>query len=180
MLLEVVSAEAGTFILLQSLRRATGLPIWAQGGIGLHTAAAAVVAGARGVVLDYQPSLTRESPLPGGIKAAIARMDGSETICLGEDLGAAFRMLARPGFAEIDGLKRIAGELAGRAGLPETTEKWRAAVRTADPEASVWLVGQDSALPAGWRGITTRCSACLRRSSAGPEPTLPPRRRIVL
>ncbi len=71
--------DEATFILLQQLVRMTDLPVWAQGGIGLHTAAGCVVGGARGVVLDSQLALCRESPLPTETKAAIAAMDGSET-----------------------------------------------------------------------------------------------------
>ncbi len=67
-----------TFILLQRWQAAVSagevrdLPVYAQGGIGLHTAAACVAAGAAGVVLDNQLLLTRESPLPE---------DGSRSAC---------------------------------------------------------------------------------------------------
>ena len=76
-----------TFILLQRLLRRGALPVFAQGGIGLHTAAAACVAGASGVVLDAQLLLTRESPLARAAREAVARMDGSETALIGGDLG---------------------------------------------------------------------------------------------
>ncbi len=68
------------FVLLQSLRRRVSLPVWVQGGITLHTAAAAVAGGAAGVVIDSQLALARESTLPADVKAAVAAMDGSETI----------------------------------------------------------------------------------------------------
>jgi acyl transferase domain-containing protein/NAD(P)H-dependent flavin oxidoreductase YrpB (nitropropane dioxygenase family)/NADP-dependent 3-hydroxy acid dehydrogenase YdfG len=71
-----------TFVLIQQLQ-ALEVPLWAQGGIGLHTAAAAVAGGARGVVLDVQLALTRESSVPRTIKRALAVMDGSETRVLG-------------------------------------------------------------------------------------------------
>ncbi len=42
-----------TFVLLQRLAaELPGIPVFAQGGIGVHTAAAALVGGAAGVVLD--------------------------------------------------------------------------------------------------------------------------------
>src|SRR6202162_5504063 len=47
-----IVGDETTFILLQRLSRQTSLPIWAQGGIGLHSAAACRAAGAAGVVLD--------------------------------------------------------------------------------------------------------------------------------
>src|SRR4051812_16169459 len=56
--------DESTFVLVQRLAGAPGMPpVWAQGGIGLHTTAACAVAGAAGAVLDAQVLLARESPL---------------------------------------------------------------------------------------------------------------------
>ena len=55
-----------TFILLQRILKSLSIPIYAHGGIGLHTAAACYAAGAAGVVLDSQIALARaraEEPL---------------------------------------------------------------------------------------------------------------------
>nr|WP_306291336.1 SDR family oxidoreductase [Kutzneria sp. CA-103260] len=71
--------ELSTFVLLQQLVDAVDVPIWAWGGIGVHTAAAAVVGGAAGVVLDTQLALLSESDVDNEIAAAIRPMDGSET-----------------------------------------------------------------------------------------------------
>src|SRR5436309_2426022 len=49
------------------------------GGVGVRTAAAAVVGGAVGVVLDTQLALLSESDVDNEIAAAIRPMDGSET-----------------------------------------------------------------------------------------------------
>ncbi|MFI6516049.1 SDR family NAD(P)-dependent oxidoreductase [Spirillospora sp. NPDC050679] len=70
-----------TFVLLQHLLgdRRIDVPVHAAGGIGPHTAAAAVAGGAAGVVLDTQLALVRESDLPADVAAALAAMDGSET-----------------------------------------------------------------------------------------------------
>ncbi|MGE5185528.1 MAG: beta-ketoacyl synthase N-terminal-like domain-containing protein, partial [Acidobacteriota bacterium] len=68
-----------TFVLVQRLVAALDVPVWAQGGIGEHTAAACIAGGAVGVVLDTQLALVRESSLPAAVRAAIAAMDGSET-----------------------------------------------------------------------------------------------------
>ena len=79
-----------TFVLVQRLV-ALGVPVWAQGGIGEHTAAACIAGGAVGVVLDSQLALVRESSLAAPVRAAIAAMDGSETSVL-----FGHRVFARP------------------------------------------------------------------------------------
>ena len=84
-----------SFILLQRLKalpEARDIPIWCQGGMGLHTAAAAIAGGAHGVVLDSQLALLTECSLPHEIKNTIAGMDGSETRTLG-----GYQIFARPG-----------------------------------------------------------------------------------
>lgn len=82
--------ESGTFVLLQQLLgdERLELPVWASGGIGPHTAAACVLGGAAGVVLESQLALMPESDLPADRLAAIRRLDGAD----GEDgwLASAF------------------------------------------------------------------------------------------
>ncbi|MGW2284519.1 SDR family NAD(P)-dependent oxidoreductase [Streptomyces phaeochromogenes] len=77
--------ELSTFVLLQRLLAEPGvdLPVWACGGIGLRTAAAAVAGGAAGVVLDSQLALLAEARLPEPAAAALRSMDGSETVVVG-------------------------------------------------------------------------------------------------
>ncbi|MEU7133248.1 SDR family oxidoreductase [Streptomyces sp. NPDC046261] len=72
----------GTFVLLQQVLGEPGVtvPVWACGGIGPRTAAAAVAGGAAGVVLDSQLALLAESGLDGRAAAEIRAMDGSETV----------------------------------------------------------------------------------------------------
>ena len=55
-----------SFVLLQQLAAdaTLGLPIWVAGGIGPRTAAACLIGGAAGVVLDSQLALMPESTLP--------------------------------------------------------------------------------------------------------------------
>ncbi|GLZ40426.1 type I polyketide synthase [Actinokineospora sp. NBRC 105648] len=72
--------ELTTFVLLQQLLDAVDVPVWAVGGIGPHTAAAAVAGGAAGVVLDTQLALLAEATPDPGTAAALATMDGSETV----------------------------------------------------------------------------------------------------
>ncbi|MFE2867921.1 SDR family NAD(P)-dependent oxidoreductase [Embleya sp. NPDC059259] len=76
--------ELTTFVLLQQLLadESVPVPVWAAGGIGPHTAAAAVAGGAAGVLLDTQLALVAESTLPADVAAAVRAMDGSETVVL--------------------------------------------------------------------------------------------------
>ncbi|MBV9162963.1 MAG: SDR family oxidoreductase [Pseudonocardiales bacterium] len=99
-------AEAGgrvgtttTFVLLQQLLADPRIrvPVWAAGGIGPHTAAAAIAGGAAGVVLDAQLALVAEADLPGQVAAAIRVMDGSETVVVG-----GHRLYARPDLPTAD------------------------------------------------------------------------------
>lgn len=87
--------ELSTFVLVQRLAAepSLALPLWAAGGIGLHTAAAAVAGGATGVVLDVQLALTVEGAevLPADTLAALTAMDGSETAVV-----AGYRVFSRP------------------------------------------------------------------------------------
>ncbi|WP_345142325.1 beta-ketoacyl synthase N-terminal-like domain-containing protein, partial [Dactylosporangium darangshiense] len=106
--------ELSSFVLLQQLLadEALALPVWVAGGIGPRTAAACVVGGAAGVVLDSQLALMPESDLPEDVRAVIGRMDGSETV-----LSDGMRGLRR------DGRPDGAGEL-----LPVGQDGWMAAV----------------------------------------------------
>ncbi|WP_235470918.1 type I polyketide synthase, partial [Streptomyces platensis] len=87
--------ELTTCVLLQRLLAdaSVTVPVLAAGGIGPHTAAAAVAGGAAGVLLDSQLALTTEGEerLPRAVAAAIRAMDGSETT-----LVAGHRVLTRP------------------------------------------------------------------------------------
>ena len=142
-----------TFILLQRLRAQTTLPVWARGGIGAHTAAACYAAGAAGVVLDYQLALTHESALPDAAKQAIAAMDGSETICLGVELGRSVRVYARPGSPALEHARGFAAargaETRPRA---DVQAEWRSDVTARmgwdSFETSLWPVSQDAGFAA--------------------------------
>ncbi|MEU4245566.1 SDR family NAD(P)-dependent oxidoreductase [Actinoplanes sp. NPDC026619] len=74
-------SDLSTFVLLQAVLDAAGeIPVWAAGGIGPRTAAAVMAAGAAGVLLDSQLLLMPEADLPDHSRAALARMDGTETV----------------------------------------------------------------------------------------------------
>jgi NAD(P)H-dependent flavin oxidoreductase YrpB (nitropropane dioxygenase family) len=147
-----VSLET-TFILLQRAVSQLTVPVWAQGGIGLHTAAACFAAGAAGIVLDSQLLLTRESPLPEAVKTRIAALDGSETICLGEVLGEPFRVCTRLGPTVVKKLEELEKTLDQEAPLPpERLRAWRQAlvqhVGWDSQEHHLFVFGQDIALAA--------------------------------
>jgi acyl transferase domain-containing protein/NAD(P)H-dependent flavin oxidoreductase YrpB (nitropropane dioxygenase family)/acyl carrier protein len=89
-----------TFVLLQRLLAEIDAPVWAQGGIGLHTAAACAVGGAAGVVLDSQLALVRESTLTAEIRTAVGGMDGTETTVI-----AGQRVFTRPDLPLLEALK---------------------------------------------------------------------------
>ncbi|MET9469688.1 beta-ketoacyl synthase N-terminal-like domain-containing protein, partial [Streptomyces sp. NPDC006544] len=91
-----------TFVLLQQLLAdpAIVVPVRARGGIGPHTAAAAVAGGAAGVLIDVQLALTPEgeAALPADVAAALRAMDGSET-----RLVEGHRVYARPDLPRPEG-----------------------------------------------------------------------------
>ncbi|MFI0959996.1 SDR family NAD(P)-dependent oxidoreductase [Streptomyces sp. NPDC021080] len=124
--------ELSTFVLLQRLLAATDvpLPVWACGGIGPRTAAAAMTGGAAGVVLDGQLALLAESSLPEAAAARLRSLDGSETVVL-----AGHRVLLRrgPDAPRVDGTDPAAVA---------------AALGAQDPRTQLLPVGQDGFLAA--------------------------------
>ncbi len=142
--------EETSLILLQRLLGDVKLPIWVQGGVGLHTAAACAAAGASGVVLDEQLALTRESRLPEGARSALARLDGSETVCIGEELGDLWRVYDRPGLRAVAEARRKASHLAKDTRSRDVIlAEWRLEIlRLSDwgqHDQPLWLMGQDAA-----------------------------------
>ncbi|MCX4784361.1 type I polyketide synthase [Streptomyces sp. NBC_01264] len=110
--------DLGTITLLQQLLDAVGPegpPVWACGGMAPGTAAAAVVGGAAGVVLDTQLALLAESGVPASVASILRAMDGSETTVLA---GHRFLHHRSPGTAPADGVpddpERVAALLGGR------------------------------------------------------------------
>lgn len=122
-----------TFVLLQQLLAApeVTVPVWACGGIGPRTAAAATAGGAAGVVLDGQLALLAESSLPEPAAAALRTLDGSETVVV-----AGHRVLLRRG--------PDAPRLAEDAGPREAA----ALLGARDPRTQLLPVGQDGFLAA--------------------------------
>lgn len=139
------------FILLQrwfchrAKADSASLPVWVQGGVGLNTAAACLAGGAAGIVLDSQILLARESRLDDSTRQRLMAFDGSETICLGERLGEAYRFHSRPGMSAIDELTREEERLFHcDLGLEEKLTAWRQTVRRLQVDGDLWPLGQDA------------------------------------
>ncbi|MFE5964454.1 SDR family oxidoreductase [Streptomyces sp. NPDC056463] len=125
--------ELGTFVLLQLLLDLVGPdgpPVWACGGMAPDTAAAAVVGGAAGVVLDTQLALLAESAVPTPVASLLRGMDGSETTVLG-----GHRFLRR----------RVPGSTPGKD-VPDDPTRVAALLGGRDPETQLLPVGQDGFL----------------------------------
>ena len=140
--------EESTFVLLQRLLHAVKLPVWAQGGIGLHSCAACYAAGAAGVILDSQLALTEESSINAELAALLQRMDGSETTCLGAQLGAACRVYCRGERQLARHLCELAETLDGAN--PADMANWRRSIRkqAENGPTGLWLIGQEAAFAA--------------------------------
>src|SRR5262249_47315949 len=131
---------------------ASDLPVYAQGGIGMHGAAACRAAGAAGVVLDDQLLLMPESPLRAEWKHLLAACRGQDTRAVGERLGLSCPVLARPGLAAAARLQA----LADRIELADNDRaEWRrqagACIGWGSPESYAWPVGQAVQLAAEFR-----------------------------
>jgi len=103
--------EDSAFLLTQKLVERQSLPVYVQGGIGIHTVAACRAAGATGVVLDDQLWLMPESPLPEEWQRHLSNLNGQEAIVIGERLSGSCRVLSRPGFRVIPTLQKLAEQL---------------------------------------------------------------------
>lgn len=106
------ASRHSSFILLQELNGRVNIPYWIQGGMGPHSAAAAVLAGASGVVLCEQLWLADESPFAGTPQARTwAALDGSETVLLGPEQRQ-FRLFSRSAREQLEALEQavIKGE----------------------------------------------------------------------
>ncbi|MGH8897449.1 MAG: SDR family NAD(P)-dependent oxidoreductase [Egibacteraceae bacterium] len=126
-----------SFVLLQRLlsTQELDLPVWVCGGVGLRTAAGAVLGGAAGVVLDSQLALLTESELPEEVSRAIAAMDGSETVLL-----AGHRVLRRRG-PEVR-----PGPDAAQTDSVQTAEEVAARLGARDLRTQALPIGQDGFL----------------------------------
>ncbi|WP_316752724.1 SDR family NAD(P)-dependent oxidoreductase [Pedobacter gandavensis] len=86
-----VGYESSYVLFQRIIKEIKGIAIYVQGGVGIHTAAALVAAGATGVVLDSQLALFPECTAPKAIKLVCEKLSGNETRLIGN-----FRVLVRP------------------------------------------------------------------------------------
>ncbi|OHT47267.1 type I polyketide synthase [Flavobacterium tructae] len=117
-----------TFVLFQRvIQEIKTIPVWVQGGIGLHTAAAVKALGAKGIVLDSQLALYPESSVPQELKNLCSKLNGTETKII-----AQHRVLVRPN----------SPVLAENVSIEELGQYFN----DLDPEKSYITMGQDIAL----------------------------------
>jgi len=85
-------SDESSFILFQRVaKEVRDMPIWVQGGAGIHTAAALAATGAAGVVLDSQLALFPECSAPATVKSVCEKLNGNETRVIDH-----YRVLVRP------------------------------------------------------------------------------------
>ncbi|WP_419788551.1 beta-ketoacyl synthase N-terminal-like domain-containing protein [Mucilaginibacter sp. SP1R1] len=73
-------AYESSFVLFQRvIQEVKDIPVWVQGGVGIHTAAALVAQGAAGIVLDSQLALFPECSAPKALKEVCTKLSGTET-----------------------------------------------------------------------------------------------------
>ena len=130
--------ESSSFVLAQQVIARTPLPVHVQGGIGPQAAAACLAAGAAGVVLDDQLWLMPESPFPPEWKAALSKLNGSETIVCGRGPRGSVRVLKRPGFLAAEKLRRLSEEDES----PGWRDKAISLIGWKDPASTAWPMGQ--------------------------------------
>jgi NAD(P)H-dependent flavin oxidoreductase YrpB (nitropropane dioxygenase family) len=81
-----------SFVLFQRvIQEIKDIPVWVQGGVGIHTAAALSTLGAAGVVLDSQLVLFPECSAPKSLKEVCTKLSGTETKLIDK-----CRVLVRP------------------------------------------------------------------------------------
>lgn len=149
-------SEDSAFILTQKLLGRQPLPVYVQGGIGLHTAAACRAAGAAGVILDDQLWLMPESPFPKEWQRHLSNLTGQEAIVIGERVERGCRVLSRPGFGAISQLQALAERIELEDNLTVSTEQhwWQQAqslLGWAEPGTLAWPIGQAVGLAAHFR-----------------------------
>lgn len=131
-------SEQTTFILLQDISRKTTMPLYARGGISPETAAAAKVAGARGVVLADEVMLFVAAGLQDkALCKRIAGFSGNDGVQIEDPRGGHYLR----GYATF-----------GRDGVAALTEKMRAAPQTA-AVLSAQMSWQAGAIAPGGQGL---------------------------
>ena len=85
-------AYESSFVLFQRvIKEITTIPVWVQGGVGIHAAASLMAQGAAGIILDSQLALFPECSAPEDLKTVCGKLSGTETKLIDKA-----RVLARP------------------------------------------------------------------------------------
>ena len=143
--------EESGLVLLGRVQREVGLPAVVRGAMGPDAAAAVMVAGASGYVLEEALWLCEGmAPSVEAVKV-LERVGATDTRCLGVVVGARFRawslLATRPtrelGACEIDFVDRSDG---ASAYLAEVQGRRFARWETLDPKRELWPMGQGGAL----------------------------------
>lgn len=87
----LVSNDSSFILFQRIMKEVSDIPVWVQGGIGVHNAAAVTALGGRGVVLDSQLLPFPECAAPASLKAIGEKLNGNETRIID-----GFRVLVRP------------------------------------------------------------------------------------
>ena len=138
-------SDNSAFILAQKLLATQTLPVYVQGGIGVHTAAACRAVGAAGVVIEEQLWLMPESPFSPERKQMFRQLTGQETILLGEKLNAPCRILFRPTSKAAKDLQLYLEQIEFEKDKKSAFELWREKAHS----VIGWKNQNENALPIG-------------------------------
>ncbi|WP_344319495.1 beta-ketoacyl synthase N-terminal-like domain-containing protein, partial [Streptomyces yatensis] len=141
------AGELSTFVLLQGVLADPGIavPVWAWGGIGPRTAAAAVAGGAAGVVLDVQLALLDEAEPEAETVEALGSLDGSESVL-------------------VDGVRFLRRRGPQAPEPPADGAAVERAFAAADPPRRLLPVGQDGYLAASFAARSATVAEAVRRA----------------
>ncbi|MDX8383124.1 MAG: 6-deoxyerythronolide-B synthase, partial [Ghiorsea sp.] len=136
--------EDAAFILSQKVVTATSLPVFIQGGVGVHTAAACRAIGAAGVVLEEQLFLMPESGLAHK-RPVFEGLNGKECVAIGEHFGAPCRILDLPRLQQAQAFKALRDEIDMNCdALSDAKETW-----LSQANAHLNWLGKDVVFPMG-------------------------------
>ncbi|MFE5159794.1 SDR family NAD(P)-dependent oxidoreductase [Streptomyces sp. NPDC056697] len=140
------AGELSTFVLLQGVLADPGItvPVWAWGGIGPRTAAAAVAGGAAGVVLDVQLALLDEAEPDAETVEALGSLDGSESVL-------------------VDGVRFLRRRGPQAPEQPADSAAAERAFAATDPLWRLLPVGQDGCLAASFAARSATVAEAVRR-----------------
>jgi acyl transferase domain-containing protein/NAD(P)H-dependent flavin oxidoreductase YrpB (nitropropane dioxygenase family)/NAD(P)-dependent dehydrogenase (short-subunit alcohol dehydrogenase family) len=123
-------------------------PVFVQGGIGLHTAAACAAAGVQGLVLDSQVLLAREATWQPATRQWLRNFDGSQTAVVGHLPSQRLRVAHWPRSPLSQALEVAADKITSDgASQPDRIEAWQLAATDILRGESPWqfrTLGQDA------------------------------------